>query len=96
MYIDGYYTDSGLLCELLVARNLNFEDVHIARKNYIQLINYIQHLSKENDSLKEKLKENELLKEELKELKDGIIGIYNNMNALEIINKKELEEVEEL
>lgn len=37
-------------------------------------------------------KENELLKEELKELKDGIIGIYNNMNALEIINKKELEE----
>ena len=42
------------------------------------------------------LKENDLLKEELKELKDGIIGIYNNMNALEIINKKEMEEVEEI
>lgn len=42
-------------------------------------------------------KENELLKEELKELKDGIIGVYNNMNSLEIINKKELEEeVEEI
>ena len=41
-------------------------------------------------------KENELLKEELKELKDGIIGVYNNMNALEIINKKELEEIEEI
>lgn len=87
MNIDGYYTDNGLLCELLVARNLNFEDVHIARKNYIQLINFIQSLYKEND----------LLKEELKELKDGIIGIYNNMNALEIINKKELEEdIEEI
>lgn len=42
-------------------------------------------------------KENELLKEELKELKDGIIGIYNNMNSLEIINKHELEsDIEEL
>lgn len=96
MYIDGYYTDSGLLCELLVARNLNFEDVHIARKNYIQLINYIQNLSKENDLLKEKLKENDLLKEELKELKDDIIGVYNNMISLETINKQEMEEVEEL
>lgn len=41
-------------------------------------------------------KENELLKEELKELKDGIIGIYNNMNALEIINKKEMDDIEEI
>ena len=42
-------------------------------------------------------KENELLKEELKELKDGIIGIYNNMNSLEIINKHELEsDIEEI
>ena len=41
-------------------------------------------------------KENELLKEELKELKDGIIGVYNNMNALEIINKREFEEVEKI
>lgn len=42
-------------------------------------------------------KENQLLKEELKELKEGITGIYNNMNALEIINKKELEEdIEEI
>ena len=55
MYIDGYYTDSGLLCELLFARSLKFEDVRIARKNYIQLINYIQNLSKENDLLKEEL-----------------------------------------
>ena len=47
--------------------------------------------------IKKLLKENELLKEELKELKDGIIGVYNNMNALEIINKKELEEdIEEI
>lgn len=42
------------------------------------------------------IKENELLKEELKELKDGITGIYNNMNALEIINKHETEEMEEI
>ena len=42
--------------------------------------------------IKKLLNENELLKEELKELKDGIIGVYNNMNSLEIINKKELEE----
>ena len=96
MYIDGYYTNSGLLCELLVARNLNFEDVRITRKNYIQLINFIQDLDKENDLLKEKLKENELLKEELNELKDGIIGVYNNMISLETINKKEMEEVEEI
>jgi DNA-binding transcriptional MerR regulator len=41
-------------------------------------------------------KENELLKEELKELKDGIIGVYNNMNALEIINKHEMEDIEEI
>ena len=42
-------------------------------------------------------KENELLKEELKELKDGIIGVYNNMNSLEIINKHELEsDIEEI
>ena len=34
--------------------------------------------------------------EELKELKDGITGIYNNMNALEIINKHELEVIEEI
>lgn len=39
-------------------------------------------------------KENELLKEELKELKDGIIGVYNNMNSLEIINKHEMEDIE--
>ena len=58
---------------------------------------YIQRIKElviKNDKLK---KENELLKEELKELKEGIIGIYNNMNALEIINKKELdEEIEEI
>ena len=57
-------------------------------------------LNKVNDDLRnenEKLKkENELLKEELKELKDGIIGVYNNMNSLEIINKHEMEEVEEI
>ena len=42
-------------------------------------------------------KENDLLKEELKELKDGIIGVYNNMNSLEIINKHELEsDIEEI
>lgn len=56
----------------------------------IRKIIYIYH---ENIKLK---KENELLKEELKELKDGIIGIYNNMTALEIINKKEMEDIEEL
>lgn len=41
-------------------------------------------------------KENELLKEELKELKDGIEGVYNNMIALETINKKETEDIEEI
>ncbi len=50
-------------------------------------------LLEENFKLK---KENELLKEELKELKEGIEGIYNNMVSLEIINKHELEEVEEI
>ena len=44
--------------------------------------------------IKKLLKENELLKEELKELKDGIIGVYNNMNSLEIINKHEMEDIE--
>lgn len=54
----------------------------------------IDELIEENIRLK---KENELLKEELKELKEGITGVYNNMNALEIINKKELEEdIEEI
>ena len=55
-------------------------------------------LNKVNDDLRnecDKLKkENELLKEELKELKDGIIGVYNNMNSLEIINKHEMEDIE--
>lgn len=46
--------------------------------------------------IKKLLKENELLKEELKELKDGITGVYNNMNSLEIINKYEMEEIETL
>lgn len=46
--------------------------------------------------IKKLLNENELLKEELKELKDGIIGVYNNMNSLEIINKHEQEEIEEI
>lgn len=46
--------------------------------------------------IKKLLKENELLKEELQELKDGITGVYNNMNSLEIINKYEMEEVEEI
>ena len=47
--------------------------------------------------IKKLLNENELLKEELKELKDGIIGVYNNMNSLEIINKHELEsDIEEI
>ena len=51
-------------------------------------------MNDENIKLK---KENELLKEELKELKDGIIGVYNNMNSLEIINKHELEsDIEEI
>ena len=54
----------------------------------------IDELLEENTRLK---KENELLKEELKELKDGIIGVYNNMNSLEIINKHELEsDIEEI
>jgi cell division septum initiation protein DivIVA len=51
----------------------------------------IEELLEENNRLK---KENDLLKEELKELKDGIIGIYNNMNSLEIINKHEMEDIE--
>lgn len=52
--------------------------------NAIDLIN-------ENNKLK---KENELLKEEIKELRDGIEGLYNNLIALDIINKKELEDIE--
>ena len=51
----------------------------------------IKSIKDENEKLK---KENELLKEELKELKDGIIGVYNNMNSLEIINKHEMEDIE--
>lgn len=47
--------------------------------------------------IKKLLNENELLKEELKELKDGIEGLFNNMNSLEIINKHELEsDIEEI
>lgn len=62
--------------------------------NNPNMINDIINIMSENRKLQ---KENELLKEELKELKDGIIGVYNNMNALEIINKKELEEdIEEI
>ena len=41
-------------------------------------------------------KENELLKEELTNLKNDISRVYNTMISLEIINKKELEEVEEI
>lgn len=61
--------------------------------NNPNMINDIVNIMTENRKLQ---KENELLKEELKELKDGIIGIYNNMNSLEIINKHEMEEVEEI
>ena len=62
--------------------------------NNPNMINDIVNIMSENRKLQ---KENELLKEELKELKDGIIGIYNNMNSLEIINKHELEsDIEEL
>ena len=53
----------------------------------------VEELLEENIKLK---KENDLLKEELKELKDGIIGVYNNMISLETINKQEMEEVEEI
>ena len=59
----------------------------------IMLIESYNSTKKELYNLK---KENELLKEELKELKEGIQGIYNNMVSLEIINKHELEEVEEI
>ena len=41
-------------------------------------------------------RENELLKEQLKILKDEITTIYNDMIALDTINEKELEEIEEL
>lgn len=62
--------------------------------NNPNMINDIVNIMCENRKLQ---KENSLLKEELKELKDGIEGVYNNMNALEIINKKELdEEIEEI
>ena len=47
----------------------------------------------ENSILK---KENELLKEELKELKEGITSLYNNMIALETINKYENDDIEEI
>lgn len=59
----------------------------LSQKENKALLGYINNIQKEN----------ELLKEELKELKDGIIGIYNNMNSLEIINKHELEsDIEEI
>lgn len=57
------------------------------------IIGDIIHIYNENSILK---KENELLKEELKELKDGIIGVYNNMTALETINKYENDDMEEI
>lgn len=41
-------------------------------------------------------KENSLLKEELTNLKNDITRVYNTMISLEVINKEELEEVEEI
>ena len=62
-----------------------------------KIIMSIESYNETNEELYNLRKENELLKEELKELKDGITGIYNNMNALEIINKHELEsDIEEI
>ena len=74
------------------------------RLNLEKLLNLVPHKNKYlitsselEDFMVKTIKENELLKEELKELKDGITGIYNNMNALEIINKHELEsDIEEI
>lgn len=57
------------------------------------IINEIISINHENSILK---KENKLLKEELQELKDGIIGVYNNMTALETINKYENDDIEEI
>lgn len=46
---------------------------------------------------REKLqKENDLLKEELTNLKNDITRVYNTMISLETINKRELEDIEEL
>lgn len=74
------------------------------RLNLEKLLNLVSHKNKYlitsrelEDFMVKTIKENELLKEELKELKDGIEGLFNNMNSLEIINKHELEsDIEEI
>lgn len=57
------------------------------RKLLSKSMDRIELLLEENKELKNK---NKLLEEELKELKDGIMGVYNNMISLETINKYEL------
>lgn len=71
--------------------------------NLEELLNLVPHKNKYlitsqelEDFMVKTIKENKLLKEELKELKDGIEGLFNNMNSLEIINKHEMEEIEEI
>lgn len=48
-------------------------------------------LDKENEKLKN---ENQLLKEQLKMLKEDITAIYQEMISLDIITKKESEDIE--
>ena len=61
--------------------------------NNPNMINDIVNIMCENRKLQ---KENELLKEELTNLKNDITRVYNTMISLEVINKEEIEEVEEL
>lgn len=65
-------------------------------ENKVSLESFLERckkISRENEILK---KENELLKEELKELTGRIDGLYNTMISLEVINKKEIEDIEEI
>lgn len=61
--------------------------------NNEELLKAFVFVSSENEKLK---KENELLKEELTNLKNDITRVYNTMISLEVINKQEMEEVEEI
>lgn len=71
--------------------------------NLQKLFNLVPHKNKYTitsgeleDFMVKTIKENELLKEELTNLKNDITRVYNTMISLETINKKEMEEVEEI
>lgn len=66
---------------------MNIESYKMLPMNeYVDLVNRCERLENENS----------LLKEELSNLKNDITRVYNTMISLEAINKKELEDIEEI